>query len=184
MQRHKVFGSILFSVLLLAPAASHAVDFSLLGGIWDDPGNGDELFGVGGRLAFFHGLQLEVSASYYSDFESRVRVRQGDGGVDFRSAELEVVPIEAGLRSNFGGSPTGFYLAGGAGLYMVDLDGRGGFGDEVGFYVSAGWQYEHFFLEALYRDVNGTFDEELGRNPPPGANLDLSGLGVQLGWRF
>lgn len=181
MKQRRATPRLLLWALLCLPGAMSATDFSLLGGIWDDPGTGNENFGVGGRVAFYDKLQLEIGAAYYSDFEEAVTVRQVGNQIEVRSSELQIVPIEAGLRYNFGGSTTGFYLSAGPGWYMVDVDGRGGFGDELGFYATAGWQYPHLFIETIYRDVEGTFGDELGRGA---RSFDLSGLGVQLGWRF
>lgn len=184
MKRIQPYGSFLVLCLLLLTPPAEAADFSLFGGVFDDPVVGDDLFGVGVRLAFFDRLQVEIGAAYYSDFDSRLRIREGDDGVEVLSADLELVPVEAGLRYNFGEPRRGFYLGGGIGWYAVDLDGRGGFGGESGLYAAAGWQYEHLFLEAIYRDVNGEFDDELGRRGLRTTDLDLSGLGVQVGWRF
>lgn len=180
-----LWGTIFVCVgLLVLPTPARAVDFSLYGGLWG-PDDTDDSLGVGARVAFFETLQLEIDASYYRNFEPRFRFERRDGTFDVFTNDLEIVPIEAALRYNFGDSRIGFYLGGGVGWYMLDSDVRGELDDEVGIFVKIGWQYEHFFLEGLYRDVDSTVETlELGNQRFREAPLDLSGPAIHLGWRF
>ena len=172
-------------VALLAglPASAGAADFSIFGSYFDTD-DFDEAAGFGLRLAFFEGTtQLEITASYYDQFGSNFDLSLLDLELDVVKLELDVIPIDVGARFNVGESPLYF----GVGGTYFSLDGDGGdVDDEYGFYGKVGGQWEHFFAEVGFRDVEGTvkdigFGELITTDR---TDFDLSGWFVNAGWRF
>jgi len=181
MRFRTILGLTAVLCLLLTPA-SHAGDFSLFGTYYDTD-DYDEAVGVGGRVAFFDAVQLELAASYFDEFGSDFSFDLDDLGIQVVELDLEVIPIDAGLRFNFGSSP--LYLAGG-GTYFLLASDSGSVDDEFGYYARLGAQWDHLFLEGGYRDVDGTIEsidlDELGANDS--VAFDLTGWFASLGWRF
>lgn len=182
--RYRILPFLFALVLMLATTtASSAANFSLYGSYWDT----DELGaspGVGARAAFFDGLQLEVGAGYYTDLEEELDISlPGDDA--FAVPSLEAIPVEVGLRYNF----PRFYIGGGGAYYLLEAD-NGDPDDELGAYVRAGFQFEHFFLEANYHDVEATLDNfEIDADDGEidvidDVAFDLTGFIFNLGWRF
>lgn len=168
---------------MLVPATASAADFSLYGSYWDTDDLGASP-GVGARLAFFNDLQLELGAGYYTDIEDEFDISlPGDDA--FAVPSLEVIPVELGLRYNWGT----FYIGGGGAAYLLDAD-NGDPDDEIGVYARAGFQFQHLFLEATYQDVEATVDNfeivdtDGDIDIVDDVAFDLTGFVFNLGWRF
>lgn len=186
-------------VSTLCPPAAHAGSFALYGAYWET----DELAesaGVGARLGFsFAGdvARIDLRGSYFpdltEDFSTLIEDRRATGAL-----EIEAIPLEAGIALNFGGDGLNPYLGAGASYFRLDSN-LGEISDEVGYYGVAGLEFGKkgggigFFVEAIYRTVEGTVDvdpEDFEEIPDvevvDEVDLDLSGFGVNAGfvWRW
>lgn len=177
----------LFAALLLAlltPVSASAVDFSVFGSYWDTDDFGESV-GAGARLAFFDTIQLEVGASYFEDFGEDFDFDLDDPGLGDITLEIEAIPVDVGVRLNLG--RRALYLAAGGTLYLLETP-AGSVDDEVGLYARAGFQFRSFFVEAGYRQVEGTIDDieidELDDIDIGDSNFDLTGFFINAGWRF
>lgn len=144
--------SWLIGALALAAAPARAGDLALFGSYWSTDQAGDT-FGGGARLglSFAPWLVLDLRGTYFAD------VTDDRGN---RDLELSAVPLDAGLRLQFGSSGTVPYIGAGATYYLLDSN-RGEIDDEFGWYAVAGLALGPpkgvaFFAEAIYRDVEGT----------------------------
>lgn len=174
------------ALALAAPAASSA-SISVFGSYWDTDDLGSSL-GVGGRFGFgiLPKVRVELGVSFYEDFERQVTL--SDLGLDV-PVQLEVTPIDAGVHLNLG-LGSGLYVGAGATLFLLDST-SGSLDDEFGYFGLVGWRLGgKLFVELVYRDVEGTFESFTGDGLIPdfelteGAAVDLTGFGVQLGFRF
>ena len=175
---------VLAVATLAAGAPAMAGDFGLYGSYWDTDALG-ETAGGGVKYALGDaGLRFEIRASYFPDLTEDFGqlVENGTG-----EAEVEALVPEAGITYNFApGSNAQFYLGGGLSYYLLDINERD-LDDEVGYYGLAGLILggagtgPAFFVEALYRSVEGTItDDSLVEE----VDLDLSGLSANLGVLF
>jgi hypothetical protein len=172
----------LFAAVTLAPSAAQATDFSIFASYWETD-DFDEAVGVGFRVAFFERVQLELGATYYDEFGNDFQFDFNDPGFDNVTLDVNVIPVDIGVRFNLGDGP--IYIGVGGTAFFFDSN-SGDLGDEFGFYGRIGAQFQSFFLEAGLRDVDGTFDRlSIGgiatNNDVP---IDLSGYTVNAGWRF
>lgn len=188
MPQRRLHWALLALVLLALPSTASAADFSIHGAYWDTDDFGESL-GVGVRVAFFEGVQMEVGASYFSDFGDDFDFDLDEFEFQDVHLEMDVIPVDVGARFNFGESP--FYLGAGGTLFLLDTS-NADVDDEFGFYARLGWQFNSFFLEVGYRDVEGQVDsitvddvddvdDILDIDDAP---FDLTGYTVNVGWRF
>lgn len=169
---------------VLAPPASHAA-LTVYAGWWDTEDLGED-FGLGARfgLPLAPRIQLEFGAAYYEQFDRTVGV--GGSPIDL-VVDARVIPLDVGLRLDIG-RRDGFYVGGGASYLLLDSD-AGNLGDEFGWYGSLGFMLGRtLFVEGVYRQVEGTVDLRDGVFPDPqvtpGFDVDLTGVAVNVGFRF
>jgi hypothetical protein len=160
---------------------ARAADFSLFAAGWDTDLLG-EGFGGGGRLTFGSSNQLQVTATWFGTFDEEIF----GTNVEFESFDLEIdaIPLDVGYAHSFGGG-TGFYLGAGGTLFFLDSD-AGDLDEEFGFFGQLGYQWSNLFIEVLYREVEGRFDELNTEEITTSERfvVDLSGPAVNVGWRF
>jgi hypothetical protein len=176
------------ALVLLAPISAGAMDFSVHGSYWDTDDFGESV-GAGARLTFFSTLQLELGVSYFEDFGEDFDFDLDDPGLETITLEIEAIPVDIGARVNLGGR-RGVYLGAGGTLYLLDTP-TGSVDDEVGYYARVGLQFRSFFVEAGYREVEGTLEDldfddidDLDDLDIGDSNFDLTGFFVNAGWRF
>ncbi len=188
MRSNTWFGFACVVLLLAAPAAVSATDFSIFVSYYDTD-DYNEAVGFGGRVAFFDNVQLEIGASYYEEFGRDIEIDLAGRtiiGFDESLLDLEVIPIEIGVRFNF----ATLYAGAGGTYYSLDTKTGPGVDDEFGLYARLGAQFGRFFAEIGYRDIDGTINDlqphsinvievEAGF-----AEFDLTGYYVNVGWRF
>jgi hypothetical protein len=177
------------------PAA--AGQFSLYPVYWDTDAAGEAL---GGGVTF--GIQLGDSPF---DLDLRASVLQ-QGTVDdpfgnsmfFEKSDLQMAPVEVGLRFNF--APSGHinpWVGGGASYVFLDLDeNRANVADETGWYASVGASFGDpdgwsLFVEGLYRGIEATVERDprnLGDiddiDLDERVAIDLTGPSVLLGGMY
>lgn len=189
MQLRRILPILLSAIALAAfvPATASAADFSLFASYYDTD-DYDEAAGVGARVAFFDTVQLEIGASYYEEFGRDIDFDFDDPDIVFDDTllELDVIPVDIGARFNFGST----YVAAGGTYFILDGPDGGTVDDEFGLYARFGLQFSNFFVEAGYRDVDGTIEnldlddlDDIEFNDDF-AQFDLTGFFVNLGWRF
>lgn len=176
---------LLFALVLALTAAAPgaAVSFSLYGSYMDTEDLGSAT-GLGLRLGFnvLPLLTVEVGGTYYEDLDEL-----GFIGVEGFEGNVDVLPIDAGIRFDLG-RPGGFYLLAGGTFFVLGSD-FGTVDDEVGYYGGIGWVLgKHLYVEALYRSVEGTVDEleidELALEIVAPFDIDLNGYTFNLGFRW
>jgi hypothetical protein len=184
MKRTLLFAAVALA-LMTGPAA--ATDFSLYGAYWNTQ-DFDEALGGGAKLRL--GRFVELRGTYFSDVTADTDPERFD-------FEVSALPIEAGLRFDFGDSETFTpYVGAGAGYYMLDTT-EGNVDDEVGWYAVLGSEFGRrdsglgFMAEAIYRQMEATVTDLPDDFPDPGdvreeVVFNLDGLGVNAGivWRF
>jgi hypothetical protein len=182
--------------LFTAPA--HATEFKIFGAYADtdvlgDTGGG----GIGFGIPFNDTLSLDLRATYLQELSSDPL----DGIFDFdddndvfADSDINVVPIDVGLRFNFQrGGVVNPYIGGGGTYFILDSDARGvEIDDELGFYGLAGARFGDdvgpaFFAEAMYRTVEASAsfrDDDVDFDDD--ADIDLDGFAVNAGivWTF
>jgi hypothetical protein len=184
--------------LLLAAVPAHASDFSLFGSWADTDALGDS-YGGGAKLDFTFGgtVGLEFRGTYYPDLgeDFGELIDDDDPVFDF---EAEAIPVDVGVTLQFG-SGKNFFISGGGTYWFLDSN-LGEIDDEVGWYAAAGFKSGNpaggvgFFVEGIYRDVDGTVDTDLDEiddiddiddiDRAEHVGLDLSGVGVNAGVVF
>lgn len=193
--RHRSIQIILAAFLSLAlPAVASAADFSIfIAGF--DSSDLDEAFGAGVRVAFdlSESFDFDITGSYFEDFQN-----QFEDIEDPTDVEVGFIPVDFGVT--WFAKPEGGFFAGAGATYAfmdlgglevngVDLPDIGNADDEFGLYAKVGYQIEAgFFGEVMYRDIdvtieelNDPFFEALGIDS---INVDMSGIQLNLGWRF
>ena len=168
------------AVVCLAPAPAAAVDFSLFGSYMDTDDVKDAP-GVGARVAFFDRIQLQLSGTWYDNFDYVVFDQEIDQRV---SEKIDILPIDVGGAYYFKPEEQGFYAGAGLTWFLLDAN-RFSLDDEVGYYIQLGYQFRGFFVEAMYRDAEGTVktpqdDIEWVDN----TKVKITGYSIQAGWRF
>lgn len=195
--------------LLLATAAlailaspAYGSGFEIYGSYWDVD-SADEA--IGGGLSFWFPIigdtvDLQLRATYFEETRNNVLDDFDDLPDDldelFAENNLEVIPVEAGLRFNFAeGAAFSPYIGGGASYFLLDTN-FGEVDDEVGWYANGGFAFgdgngADFFVEAIYREVEGTLEVDIDDVDDPddveildGAKIDLSGIGANAGVVF
>ena len=167
--------------LLMGAGLSYGGGLGLFVSQWS-PDEADDSIGGGAKLTLDMGkaLALELRGTYYEDLD------------DDDDAELQAIPVEAGLRINIPLAENGIVLygAGGVGWYFLDAevaDVDVEVDDEVGWYAGGGLEIKltnglALFAEALYRGVEATATaddpEEL---EDISEDADLSGLTLNGG---
>ncbi len=171
-------------VLLFGSTPASALDFSLYGSYWDTEAL-DNATGFGARLGFGRSFQFEIGASYYDELGIDLAIETINTGVEVRSVDTEVIPVDLGVRFN---SRDGrWYLAGGGTYYFLDSN-LDTVEDDWGLYARLGRQFRSMFLEVGYRDVGGKIDSNRIEIGGAGevivieTSVDLAGPFFNLGW--
>ena len=185
-------------LLAFAAAPATASSFSIFGSYWDTDALGET---AGGGIQFGvplggQGLQLDFRGTYYPDLtEEFDDLVEGDDGPE---VEVESIPVDVGLTYHFGRSAVRPYLGGGGTYYLLDID-RGELDDEFGWYGKGGIEFgsgprgASFFVEAMYRSVEGSldadpedFDDIDDVDFTDNVDLDLTGFSASAGivWHF
>jgi hypothetical protein len=179
------------------PAA--ASDFAVFGSYLDTE-DLDTSVGGGIRAGFGNRFQLDLRASYFPDLtEDLGELLEADPR---RHNDIEAIPLDAGLKYNFGLDRRAVnpYLGGGLTYFLMDAE-RGEVDDEAGFYVAGGLELARraggvgFFAEVIYREVEATverdpqdFDDidDIDFETFRKGDLDVGGIGVNAGliWKF
>jgi hypothetical protein len=165
-------------------AARASAEVGLYGAWWDTADAGQSE-GLGVRLGwtFLPQLQLQLGGSYFGSFSRSV-----GRGTERLEVDLKAIPLDLGLQFD-PGPKGGLYFGAGGSAFLLDSS-SGKIGDEYGYYGLVGLGLARlFFVEAVYRDVQGTlevstadtFPEIATRRP---VNLDLGGFALQAGVRF
>lgn len=182
----------------LATSPVHAVDFALMGSYWSTDAAGDA---AGGGLSL--GLPLndvfgfELRATYFEELTDDPfgNAFDSDDPV-FQDQGIQVLPLDAGVRLTF--APGGWvrpYVSGGASYFLLDSD-FGELSDELGYYAAVGatlgdGEGTDFFVEGIWRKATAQveidpehLDDIDDINVQSRADVDLEGLGVNLGMRW
>ena len=173
--------AVIAVAILAAPAS--AAELGVFGAYWNT--DVEAALGVGSKLRL--GRFVELRATYFSDVTADTEPER----LDF---ELSAIPLEAGLRYDFGeGERFTPYVGGGAGYYLLDTT-EGDVDDEVGWYAVLGGELGRrdsrlgFMAEATYRQMEATVSDEdcFPDDVRDEVNIRLDGLGVNAGivWRF
>ncbi|MDD5706841.1 MAG: outer membrane beta-barrel protein [Kiritimatiellae bacterium] len=149
----------------------------VFGSYWS-PDDADESYGAGAKLKLgADPIYFAVRGSYFDDLIDD----------DADDLDLEAIPVDAGLE--LGGDLSdiiAIYAGGGATYTFLNVDGGGDVDDEVGWYAEAGLEIkltDHLciFGEAIWRDVEGTVENDDLDEITSDVDLDLSGFGVNVG---
>ena len=194
--RFRLLAALTLAALFATPG--FAGDFSLVGSYWDTDAAGDTAGGgfiLG--LPFNPYVAFELRATYFEELtdDPLAAAFDSDDPV-FQERGIQVLPVEAGLRFTF--VPDGGfrpYIGGGGSYFLLDSD-FGNISDELGYYAALGATMgdgagAEFFLEGTWRkataeveldpeDLEDIDDIEVDDH----ADLDLDGLGVNLGVRW
>ena len=163
-------------VLSVAPAAQ-AVDFSIYGSYYETKDLGNT-YGAGLRLGLFHRFQLQLAGTFYEGAEDTLRLADPDE----QDISVDLTPFDAGFAFHFGPQATGFFLGAGLSYYILEEDRRE-LDDELGYYGKAGYQWSHFFIEGMYRVIEGNLRDILD-GIIGDVDVALEGVTVNVGWRF
>ena len=164
-------------VLLAGTVSAQAGTFGVFGSYWDSD-EADTAAGVGAVVGFNFAsrITLEFRGTYFEDFTAD----------EFATTfDVSVIPIDAGIHFDILPDKTvNPYVGGGVTYYLLDTD-LGEIDDEAGYYVEAGLDFGgeniRFFVEALYRQAEGTV-ESGGTD----ADIDFTGITGNAGviWRW
>jgi hypothetical protein len=192
----KTILAALTALAVVAPAS--ASDFSIFGAYWDTDAAGDA--GGGGislGLPFNETLAAELRATYFEELSDDPLENAFDSDDPvFQEKGINVIPVEAGLRFSFA-PDAAFrpYLSGGLSYFLLDSD-FGEIKDELGYYAALGATMgdgdgAQFFLEGVWRKATAEveldpddLDDVDDIDVEDHADLDLDGLGVNLGVRW
>jgi hypothetical protein len=173
---------VLLLVLCLGVSnAARAADFSLFASGWDTDLLGAG-YGAGARLAFGTTHQFQLTGSWFGTLDEEIF---GENVlIESFDVEVDAIPLDRGYTYSFGDG-TGFYLGAGGTAFFLDSN-AGDLDDEFGWFAQIGYQWKNFFVEGLYRSVEGTINElDFGElETSERVVVDLSGPAVNVGWRF
>lgn len=172
----------LFAVVFaLAGMARAEGNLSAFGAYWNAKDFDDD-FGYGARLAL--GGKASDFEIRFSHFESLVQDKNGN-------LDAEVFPIDVGLVVRAKGQQLAPYLGGGVSYFILNENGESQewqADDQVGWYLVGGFEYAlgkstALFVEALYRDVTGTVEDDDISNLDLEADrpFELSGFAANAG---
>ena len=164
--------------LAMIAGAGLASDLSLYGSHWDTD-ELDDVWGGGARLRLGSGapLWLELRGTYFEDLTEDTPLFDVD---------LEAIPVDLGLALNILPTDKGtLYLAGGGTYFFLDSN-VGDVDDEVGWYAGVGGEialsaHVSLFAEFLYRDVEGTVEDDDPEDIEDRVDIDLEGNVVNVG---
>jgi hypothetical protein len=186
-------------VAFLLPASASAASFALFGSYWDTDAL-EEAAGGGIAVGFelSQVIDLEFRATYLEELtdEPLDALFDNDDPV-FEESSIEVLPIDIGLRFNIlRRENVNPYLGAGGTYYLLDSKRPGiEIDDEFGYYGVVGARFgdnvgPSFFIEALYRKVEGTAVNDCV-DPDVGdidfidrVTLDLDGPSANAGIRW
>ncbi len=176
--------------------SAYAGGLGLYGAYWS-PSDFDSGFGPGVKAVFDGGspLGFEIRGAWFPDLSDDIDTAAGL--VDF---DLQAIPLEIGLVISAGANDAPFvpYVSAGGSYFMLDLetDGPGGeesidIDDEIGWYAGGGFHARlsdsiSFFVEGMYRSVEGTVVDDDVEDIDNDVAIDLSGFsanaGIMFGW--
>ena len=159
---------MVLGLMLCASVSSYGYyGWGVYGSYWK-PTDADGGFAPGLKVTIemVPSIQMELRGSYFNNLSAK-------GGVD---ADLRVAPLEAGLALSLPVAKVHkAYAGGGFSYFLVDAKDGPDIGNELGGYLTAGFEFSvaeqaAIFLEAKYNFVK--MDEDLDMNGP-GANAGL-----------
>lgn len=192
-----LLASIVLALLLTATPVA-AGDLALFGS-WLSTKDLDDSFGGGLKFDFTFGetFGMEFRGTYYPELGQNFGDLIDDDDELF-ALEVDGIAADMGFILQFGPGKN-FFLSAGGTYWFLDSN-VGNFADEVGWYLAGGFKSGRpaggvgFFLEGIYRDVDGTLSTDLGElddiddiddiERAERVILDLSGVGVNLGVLF
>ena len=184
-------GGLLPAALLLAgmtafTPSAQALDGSVqvLGG-WFDAGDSGDTYGYGIRGSLgARGWSADLGFMHYGEGDD-IKIDEIDFERDLSGIKLNLWDL--GVRYTF---PSELYLGGGASYFDFDYD-AGSIDGEWGLYGLVGWSFggEHlrFFIEGMYRYVEGTVKyEDREFSATRDEDIDHDGFGANIGvmYRF
>jgi hypothetical protein len=197
----KLILPIAVASVLAAPVM--AADFGLFGAYQDTDAR-DDTFGGGLNVGF--GLNDALDLTLGAAYLEKLNDEPLDGVFDddervFAPGDLQIAPLEAGLRFNFGqGERMRPYVSAGASYFLLDSNRRGvDVPDEFGWFASLGSNFGDgdgldVFVEGIYRNVEATVeidpdeiedvDDIEGLNEEVAVDLDGLGMNAGLRWRW
>jgi hypothetical protein len=157
---------LVLAAFALATGAQAYNGWGIFASYWNTSDAGDG-FGPGLKISaeMVPGVQLELRGSYFSSLEDEVS-----------AADIEVIPLEAGLALT-GGAGTGVTLLAGAGAGYCLVDAVGA-DDEVSYYFVGGAEWSVRPNAALFAEIKYTVLEVDGLSPE---KTDLTGPGASAG---
>jgi hypothetical protein len=189
-------------VALAAVAATPAAADVKLFGAYQDTDARDDTAGGGVSVGFPLApvADIELRGSYMQKLEDDPLDGFFDDERVFTPGDIEIIPVDLGVRFNLVDRETGAhpYVNAGASYFLLDSDRRGvDVDDEVGYFAGLGSNFGKksglsFFVEGVYRKVEATVeadpdaiedvdDLEGFRNE---VDMDLDGFGANAGVRF
>lgn len=182
----------------LAVSPLRAADFALMGSYWNTDAAGDAAGGgISLGLPINDTFGFELRATYFEELtDDPFRNAFDSDDPVFQDQGIQVLPLDAGLRLTF--APGGWarpYVGGGASYFFLDSD-FGEIADELGYYAVVGatlgdGEGTDFFVEGLWRKATAQVEIDPERlddiddlEVDSRADVDLEGLGVNLGFRW
>lgn len=152
----------------------------LFGAYWDTD-EGDDAFGGGAKLKLgMEPFYFVARGTYFED------VLDDDTPAN---EELEAIPVDAGLELDWEIMDNVIvYLGGGGTYFFLDMD-RADIDDEWGWYGEVGFEvrlsdHVSLFAEGLWREVEGTAEDDDLDDLTSDVDIDLSGFGANVGLLF
>ena len=178
--------------LALLSIPARAGGLGLYGAYWS-PKDVDAGYGGGAkiRMDLTSSLGLELRGTFFSDLSDDIE----NNGTTV-NYDMEVIPAELGFVLNLNVADKGLrpYLCAGAGYYFLEINLDNPVGDnetvdlddEVGWYAGGGLeiafaQETAFFIEAIYRGVEGTARGDDLDEVVSTVDIDLAGIGANAG---
>ncbi|HUO86510.1 MAG TPA: hypothetical protein VM617_03900 [Thermoanaerobaculia bacterium] len=189
--------AVLTLLLLLPTSAAMASGLSLYGSYWNTE-DLDDVAGAGVKFSIPMGglLNLDLRGTYYEPFDEEALREELDDPFDDSTdreifpGEISVIPLEAGLSFNLGRGSIRPSVGAGVSYLLLDVD-RGDIDDEVGWYGNIAIDFASessvgFFVEGLYRSVEGQLNEDRDDLDFDRVDVDLTGFAVNAGivWRW
>jgi opacity protein-like surface antigen len=182
----------------LAGSPMRAADFALMGSYWNTDAAGDAAGGgISLGLPINDTFGFELRATYFEELtDDPFRNAFDSDDPVFQDQGIQVLPLDAGVRLTF--APGGWarpYVGGGVSYFLLDSD-FGEIADELGYYAVVGatlgdGEGTDFFVEGLWRKATAQVEIDPERlddiddlDVESRADVDLEGLGVNLGFRW
>jgi hypothetical protein len=180
-------------IVLVAPAQAGSVTIYPS---WWQTEEADEVGGLGLRTEWNMSefWAFELGAQYYEELTSDPIefALEGESPGIFEDDSISAIPVELGLRFDFG-QTEGWdpYVSAGGAYFVLDSD-FGNLDDEFGYFASLGSGFgdqrgADFFAEVQHRWVDGTIEDiDFGDDidTSDDVSLDLQGWVVNMGVKF